>query len=931
MTRLQSLSKKCTQQTGKGAITALQLVRGYNDSFAVNTEGGITAFSLTDATLTSLTLGTDDQALEYLYLSGCTALETIVFEPNCTFPNLTHLYLDGCNLTDIKIPAGCTALQQIYVQKQKKKLKSLVFEGDCPALVLLDASDNDLLTFNMPVIFENLKYLYLKGNENIGYLPKEIYIEKTNSADSVKAYLRATLQSGSIINREAKCIFFGNGRAGKTTLSHQLRKGVFDKDIELTHGILIEEWTIYENEFPTELKEKIDRENQIINSHSAKIILPPDSIQLNVWDFGGQEYFHATHRLFLNDKVLYLVVWEEDTNTQNEKTGDYPKSYWQSNIRHYAPKNITINIHNKEKGNAVIKHSELQYKITERVETDAHSIEAYELDVKTLKTGIFKQLPHLEYLGAPIPKLYNDIRQELRRLKTDEPCLSFEEYRNICQQLDETRDKLMQEETNIEILTTFLHNTGSLICYRYDSKKKDNSLDNYVFINPQWVTKTIYQILDEETLKGKGEFNKTHVVNILKTYNNVIINATDWIRLMMQFELIFKKNDTNDFIAPQYLPLKCPDLSDKAWGNLVANLPYQLVLWYPNFLPKSIISRFICLNGNLAKDYYWKYGIVIDRDNEQALVRCNYDMGQIIIQTRTHLSQLAVKLFDILRGIDATDSLEVALLNSNNVEQMVGFVNFKALKERADKTDVEWNRQYFEVAPFEALLDNAHGFAFGERLAGRIDGKKKYLHGNSQPLPVEMVENARVFKPFDTLTDPIKILFLAATPMNQKPVNTGLESRFKDLIRQYDDDNRFKVIQEHGVSPEKFHNAIISEKPPIVHFGGHGEEESLVLQGKNLQGNVLTDILELSENTQCVVLNACNTLAMAQSIARHIPYVIGTQGAIDDKTAIAFAEGFYMGIITNMTIENAFKNGLATIKREGCLDAAVLILVKGVH
>jgi hypothetical protein len=241
MTTLQSLSKKCTQQTGKGAITALQLVRGYNDSFAVNTEGGITAFSLTDETLTSLTLGTADQALEYLYLSGCTALESLVFEPNCTFPKLTHLYVDGCNLTDIKIPAGCTALQQIYVQKQINKLKSLVFEGDCPALVLLDASDNDLAAFNMPVIFENLKYLYLKGNENIGYLPKEIYIEKTNSADSVKAYFRAGFQSGSIINREAKCIFFGNGRAGKTTLSHQLRKGVFDKNIELTHGILIEE------------------------------------------------------------------------------------------------------------------------------------------------------------------------------------------------------------------------------------------------------------------------------------------------------------------------------------------------------------------------------------------------------------------------------------------------------------------------------------------------------------------------------------------------------------------------------------------------------------------------------------------------------------------------------------------------------------------
>ena len=184
---------------------------------------------------------------------------------------------------------------------------------------------------------------------------------------------------------------------------------------------------------------------------------------------------------------------------------------------------------------------------------------------------------------------------------------------------------------------------------------------------------------------------------------------------------------------------------------------------------------------------------------------------------------------------------------------------------------------------------------------------------------------------FVDISAPIKILFLAATPMDQKPLNTGLESQFENLIRTYDDEKRFKVIQKHGVSPENFHNEIISVRPSIVHYGGHGDKEGIVLQGKNLQADVLTRILKLSKKTQCVVLNACNSLAIAKAAAEYVPYVVGTQDKIDDNTAIAFVQGFYMGIISDMTIEEAFENGLAVIKREGLPDADVLVLVKGVQ
>lgn len=32
-------------------------------------------------------------------------------------------------------------------------------------------------------------------------------------------------------------------------------------------------------------------------------------MQLNTWDFGGQQIYHATHQFFLTNRSLFLLVW----------------------------------------------------------------------------------------------------------------------------------------------------------------------------------------------------------------------------------------------------------------------------------------------------------------------------------------------------------------------------------------------------------------------------------------------------------------------------------------------------------------------------------------------------------------------------------------------------------------------------------------------
>ena len=80
---------------------------------------------------------------------------------------------------------------------------------------------------------------------------------------------------------EVKIILIGAAAAGKTSLVKQLLGEAFDQHEDTTHGISIRNW-------------------------QARCC--GKQININLWDFGGQEVMHATHQFFLSKRSLYLLV-----------------------------------------------------------------------------------------------------------------------------------------------------------------------------------------------------------------------------------------------------------------------------------------------------------------------------------------------------------------------------------------------------------------------------------------------------------------------------------------------------------------------------------------------------------------------------------------------------------------------------------------------
>lgn len=169
---------------------------------------------------------------------------------------------------------------------------------------------------------------------------------------------------------------------------------------------------------------------------------------------------------------------------------------------------------------------------------------------------------------------------------------------------------------------------------------------------------------------------------------------------------------------------------------------------------------------------------------------------------------------------------------------------------------------------------------------------------------------------------PVKILFLAADPSDERRLRLGQELRdIRERLQLSKERDRFILKPRESVRVEDITQAIFDVDPQIVHFSGHGTStgelyfESLTGKSQPVQADALAALFErFADKIDCVVLNACYSEIPAQAIAQHIRFVIGMNQDIGDKAAIAFSVGFYQALAANRSIEDAYQFGCVEIR-----------------
>ena len=198
--------------------------------------------------------------------------------------------------------------------------------------------------------------------------------------DAIKNYFQSMADTEAIVSLyEAKLVLIGRGFAGKTSLVRKLTIPGYtlEKDIKSTEGIVVDMWDI-----------KIPLEKA-------------DSFRFNIWDFGGQEKYDATHQFFITERTLYLFVTEA---RQESNYLDF--DFWLNIVHLLGNDSPVIVVQNKidlrQKKLPTQKYQQLFPNIVDFVDISCR--DGYEPTIEELTKQIRFAIQKLPQVGDKLPK-----------------------------------------------------------------------------------------------------------------------------------------------------------------------------------------------------------------------------------------------------------------------------------------------------------------------------------------------------------------------------------------------------------------------------------------------------------------------------------------------------------------------------------------------
>ncbi len=381
----------------------------------------------------------------------------------------------------------------------------------------------------------HLETLELKGNP----LNPALQSAYKQGLDAVKAYLRSLEQNAEPLH-EAKLVLVGEGNVGKTTLLRALKS---DKEQAprqgepTTHGVEID---IHGLKLPHPDKDGVE-------------------IQLNAWDFGGQDVYRVTHQFFFSRRSLYLLVWEPRRGVQQCQVED-----WLNMIR--------LRVGDEARVLIVSTHCKTGERIARidqpvlQQQYGAMIVGFYEVDslvpdpatgemtgIAELKRAIAKHAAGLEQMGMLFNNDWKAARDEL--LARDEPRISFAAFSGTC-----AAHGLSQLDA--DTLAHLMHDLGYIVHYSDDENLRDD-----VVLKPQWLTKAIGFVLeDRATAEHEGILPDGHLTQVWRDHAFEGEPRYDpnvypfFLRLMEKYDVCYRLTDGKASLVAQHVPQVRPEL-----------------------------------------------------------------------------------------------------------------------------------------------------------------------------------------------------------------------------------------------------------------------------------------------------------------------------------------------------------------------------------
>jgi len=430
-------------------------------------------------------------------------------------------------------------------------------------------SSNNLSDVSFLKELTNLFYVNLDDNP-ITEPPPEIVKQ---GIEGIRNYYKQIEKIGEENLYEAKLLIVGRGAVGKTCLMEKLVDPDYQVDLnkESTEGVDIRKWPV-----KIQFKDK-----EVVFS-------------INFWDFGGQEIYHSTHQFFLTKRSFYLFIWDA-----RQEEDYHAFDYWLNVIKLLSDSSPTLVVMNKsDERIKEIEQANIQKKFPNVKRF--YQVSAYTgKGMDELREDIKTYIKDLEHIGDKLPKVWQDIRRDLEKLKKD--YIPYSEFIKIC-------FKYSLDEKQAIFLSEYFHILGVFLHF-----KDEKFLRNIVILRPEWGTTAVYNVLDDKNVRSrKGRFTKDDLNSIWKDYPKD--KHDHLLQLMQKFELSFEIGNSNNFIAPELMSADPPEFFFDENESIKFEYDYM-------FMPAGIITRLIVrLNQIIHKDILWKNGVMLKYDDTLAKV-----------------------------------------------------------------------------------------------------------------------------------------------------------------------------------------------------------------------------------------------------------------------------------------------------------------------
>lgn len=508
-------------------------------------------------------------SLKTLDLRGCEGLTKLPDLPE----GLKELDLEGCSgLTEL--PSAPCGLRELYLGKCESLAKVIPFFHSVPQLEVFDGSGfagvtNDsveylpkdtlrrlvlrscpnLSEFSVLAQFERLEHVNLQECEGLKSLPQlpvslryftihgsgiASYLgQGISKADrgakeneNVLAIFRMREKYGDTLALmpHAKVLLMGDGRVGKTTLSKRLlweslsaEERAAQPDCEPqdgekpTHSIHFHHWRTG-LPIPQESAEAMAMRLGVESVIDSDGLVPG---QIGIWDFGGQDIYHHTHRVFASEGSVFVLVWPREcrpleappegvlSEEWEEWNHPHALSYWLDYIWSMNPEaTVAVVCTGCPQGKPDGVNWEDQVSERHRGRVMGDRVKAFYIDslhgpfdsdssFGALATWIREQAAaRAMNWGMVQPQFFADCATLARQLvEGDRTLLAYDDWVHAMEEKHgELGTKVSLTEEDAHLITRYLHQSGHLFYVQEGEAKA-------VLLDQEWGAARVYDLL----------------------------------------------------------------------------------------------------------------------------------------------------------------------------------------------------------------------------------------------------------------------------------------------------------------------------------------------------------------------------------------------------------------------------------------------------